>query len=134
MADGGISMAVDKICGDSANLNKKPRVAGLFIYSIMTEGGRGSAARRLVSNRLKLRLMPPILPQYLRSHLLASPAPNGNSKFPLQAPQVLNTRLRSLANLFVGDSIADTYIHALIQNQMRMIVNSITHKPRCRFC
>jgi len=31
-------MAVDKICGDSANLNKKPRVAGLFIYSIMTEG------------------------------------------------------------------------------------------------
>jgi hypothetical protein len=58
-------MTVDKICGDSANLNKKSRVAGLFIYSIMTEG----------FSRSQVGIEPAQIASYVAGSLAVSPKP-----------------------------------------------------------
>ena len=69
---------------------------------------------RPIPHRLKARLGLTALVQDLGSHLFTRSTPGTHTQLALQAPEVLDARLRGLADLFVGDSIADTYVHALI--------------------
>jgi hypothetical protein len=73
-----------------------------------------SADGWLVSNRLKPDLSLPTFPQNLGCHLLARPTPCGNAQLTLQVPQILNPGLGGLADLLIGNRIADTNVHAAI--------------------
>ena len=67
-----------------------------------------------------------ILRQNLRCHLFAGPTASADTEFGLQAQQIRRARRGGVPDLFLSYCIADTYVHALIEAQMRMIVNSIT--------
>jgi hypothetical protein len=91
---------------------------------------RLSGSAWLVSYRLKSRLGLPTFAQDLGRHLFAGSATHGNAQLTLEAPQILNPGLGGLADLLVGYRITDTNVHAAMETQMRMIVNSIKYKPR----
>ena len=79
-----------------------------------------------------------MLPQDVDRCLAALAAIRCDAKLFLQLPKTRHARLCCLADLFVGDRVANTDVHTFqwlmistnIQPQMRMIVNSITYKPR----
>ena len=50
-----------------------------------------------------------------RRGLLAGAAAGGHAKFRLQAPQILRTVFGGLADLFIGDRVADADIHKINQ-------------------
>ena len=55
--------------------------------------------------------------------ICAATAARRYPKLLAQFIKIVSTARRRLADLFVGDSFADTYVHVAIQTQMRMIVN-----------
>jgi hypothetical protein len=92
----------------------------------------------LVSHGLKSCSCQTAFAQYCGRHLFTGPASGGNAQRALQFPEILYSGLCGLADLLVGYSVANTDVHNFliplrlddIQSQMRMIVNSITYKPR----
>ena len=65
----------------------------------------------MVANRLKSGLGPPTFAQDLGRHFLAGPATGSYSQLTLEAPQVLDTGFGGLADLLVGNRVADADVH-----------------------
>ena len=104
----------------------------------MFVGERGLYRRGALSGSLSAVFGARMLPQDVDRHLTAFAAIRGHAKLLLQLPQTRDAGLGRLADLFVGDRVANTDVHTFqwlmishnIEPEMRMIVNSITYKPR----
>ena len=104
----------------------------------MFVGERGLYRRGALSGSLNAAVGARVLPQDIDGSLAALAAIRSDAKVFLQLPKTCHTGLCCLADLFVGDRVANTDVHTFqwlvishnIEPQMRMIVNSITYKPR----
>jgi hypothetical protein len=92
---------------------KKALQAGLFV-SISADSCRGRAVLghgRIIGLRRSAILGRPILTQNLGRHFLAGAAVRRYSESCLQPPKIRDASLRGLADLLVGDGVADTDVH-----------------------